>query len=59
MINDLRYCLLSLQDTPLHIAAQRGDLEVAKALLANGADVNAQEAKVLALLASTIYAFYA
>lgn len=45
---------VSLQDAPLHIAAERGDLEVAKSLLAQGADVNAREVNLKVLALSTL-----
>ena len=40
--------------TPLHIAAQNGDLQTVQSLLAHGADVNARESEVLRLSSHTV-----
>ncbi len=46
---------VSMQDiTPLHIAAQKGDLQAAQSLLAHGADVNAKVSKVWKLFSHTV-----
>lgn len=44
-----------MQDiTPLHVAAQNGDLQAAQSLLAHGADVNVKESEVLRLSSYTV-----
>lgn len=48
---------VGIQDiAPLHIAVQNDDLETAQALLAEGADVNAEESEVMIAFSYTVKA---